>query len=83
VDYLRRRQDEALARPAGLVLRVRRDLAAAGFTYGQRAGTFDFIPHVPGLTRSEVSWWISDHYPLRWRIPAGAVTDLFLGFPTF
>ncbi|SDK94090.1 hypothetical protein SAMN04487916_104168 [Arthrobacter sp. ov407] len=36
-----------------------------GLAYGQRAGTFDFIPHVfPGLTRSEVSWRISDHYPL-------------------
>ncbi|MET3143466.1 UNVERIFIED_ORG: endonuclease/exonuclease/phosphatase family metal-dependent hydrolase [Arthrobacter sp. UYEF2] len=36
-----------------------------GLTYGQRAGSFDFIPHVfPGLTRSDVSWRISDHYPL-------------------
>ncbi|MGM9474236.1 endonuclease/exonuclease/phosphatase family protein [Pseudarthrobacter sp. YS3] len=36
-----------------------------GLTYGQRAGTFDFIPHVyRGLTRSEVSWRISDHFPL-------------------
>jgi len=36
-----------------------------GPAYGQRAGTFDFIPHVfPGLSRSEVSWRISDHYPL-------------------
>ncbi|XAS69918.1 endonuclease/exonuclease/phosphatase family protein (plasmid) [Micrococcaceae bacterium Sec5.7] len=36
-----------------------------GLTYGQRAGSFDFIPHVfRDLTRSEVSWRISDHYPL-------------------
>lgn len=36
-----------------------------GMTYGQRAGSFDFIPHVfRDLTRSEVSWRISDHYPL-------------------
>lgn len=36
-----------------------------GLTYGQRAGSFDFIPHVfRELTRSEVSWRISDHYPL-------------------
>ena len=36
-----------------------------GLTFGQRAGTFDFIPHVyRGLTCSEVSWRISDHYPL-------------------
>ena len=36
-----------------------------GLTFGQRAGTFGFIPHVyRGLTCSEVSWRISDHYPL-------------------
>lgn len=36
-----------------------------GLTYGQRAGSFDFVPHVfPGLSRNEVSWRISDHYPL-------------------
>jgi hypothetical protein len=36
-----------------------------GLTYGQRAGSFDFIPHVlRGLTLNEVSWRISDHYPL-------------------
>jgi hypothetical protein len=36
-----------------------------GLAYGERAGTFDFIPHVfRGLSRSEVSWRISDHYPL-------------------
>lgn len=35
-----------------------------GLAYGQRAGSFDFIPHVlSDLTRSEVSWRISDHYP--------------------
>lgn len=33
--------------------------------YTQRAGSFDFIPHVfPGLTRTSISWRISDHYPL-------------------
>ena len=33
--------------------------------YTHRAGSFDFIPHVfPGLTRTSVSWRISDHYPL-------------------
>jgi hypothetical protein len=36
-----------------------------GVAYNQRAGTFDFIPHVmTGLTKNEVSWRISDHYPL-------------------
>lgn len=36
-----------------------------GLRYGQRAGTFDFIPHIfRDLTRSEVSWRIFDHYPL-------------------
>lgn len=33
--------------------------------YAKRAGSFDFIPHLSGgLTRTEVSWRISDHYPL-------------------
>ena len=33
--------------------------------YGQRAGTFDFLPYTfAGLTRNEVSWRMSDHYPL-------------------
>ncbi|MGY2033395.1 hypothetical protein [Nocardia gipuzkoensis] len=36
-------------------------------TYTGRAGSFDFLPHCyPELTRNEVSWRISDHYPL-WR----------------
>lgn len=36
-----------------------------GMTYTRRAGGFDFLPHVfPGLTRTEVSWRVSDHYPL-------------------
>lgn len=36
-----------------------------GLAYGQRAGTFNFIPHVfRELSRTEVSWRISDHYPL-------------------
>ena len=30
-----------------------------------RAGTFDFLPHAfAGLERRDVSWRISDHYPL-------------------
>ncbi|GAA1115566.1 hypothetical protein GCM10009582_11150 [Arthrobacter flavus] len=34
-------------------------------TYTGRAGHFDFLPHLyPDLTRNEVSWRISDHYPL-------------------
>ncbi|MEC5182458.1 endonuclease/exonuclease/phosphatase family protein [Arthrobacter sp. CG_A4] len=34
-------------------------------TYSQKAGSFDFIPHImTGLTRNEISWRISDHYPL-------------------
>ncbi|MDQ0664282.1 hypothetical protein QFZ35_002780 [Arthrobacter ulcerisalmonis] len=46
------------SKPAGTSL-------LTGLAYGQRAGTFDFIPHVfQGLSRSEVSWRISDHYPL-------------------
>ncbi len=33
--------------------------------YAQRAGSFDFVPHVfRQLNRTEVSWRISDHYPL-------------------
>ncbi|MET3206256.1 UNVERIFIED_ORG: endonuclease/exonuclease/phosphatase family metal-dependent hydrolase [Arthrobacter sp. UYEF13] len=36
-----------------------------GLAYGQRAGSFDFVRHVfTGLSRSEISWRISDHYPL-------------------
>jgi len=36
-----------------------------GLEYTHRAGGFDFLPHVyPGLTRTEVSWRVSDHYPL-------------------
>jgi hypothetical protein len=34
-------------------------------TYTNRAGSFDFLPHVfPGLTARDISWRISDHYPL-------------------
>ena len=34
-------------------------------TYTGHAGSFDFIPHLmTGLTRNEISWRISDHYPL-------------------
>ena len=33
--------------------------------YTGRAGGVDFVPHVlPGLSRQELSWRISDHYPL-------------------
>jgi endonuclease/exonuclease/phosphatase family metal-dependent hydrolase len=33
--------------------------------YTLRAGTFDFVPHVlAGMTKTEVSWRISDHLPL-------------------
>ena len=36
-----------------------------GLAYGQGAGSFDFIPHIfRDKTRTEVSWRISDHYPL-------------------
>jgi len=36
-----------------------------GLTYTRRGGGFDFLPHVlPGLTKTQVSWRISDHYPL-------------------
>lgn len=36
-----------------------------GLTHGQRAGSFDFIPPVfRGLSRNELFWRISDHYPL-------------------
>lgn len=32
--------------------------------YTGRAGSFDFVDHFPGLTKAELSWRISDHYPL-------------------
>jgi hypothetical protein len=36
-----------------------------GLTYTNRCGNFDFIPHaLTGLTKAQVSWRISDHYPL-------------------
>lgn len=36
-----------------------------GLTYTHRGGGFDFVPHaLRSLTRNEVSWRISDHYPL-------------------
>ena len=36
-----------------------------GMTYAGRGGSFDFVPHVlHGLTRTQLSWRISDHYPL-------------------
>lgn len=34
-------------------------------TYTNHGGSFDFVPHVlPGLTLTQLSWRISDHYPL-------------------
>jgi hypothetical protein len=36
-----------------------------GLTYDGHAGSFDFVPDVfAGLTKIDVSWRISDHYPL-------------------
>lgn len=38
-----------------------------GITFDQVGGNVDFVPHVltgSGLTRSQMSWRISDHYPL-------------------
>lgn len=33
--------------------------------YTRRGGSFDFVPHVfQGLSRPQLSWRISDHYPL-------------------
>jgi endonuclease/exonuclease/phosphatase family metal-dependent hydrolase len=43
-------------------------------TYTQQAGSFDFIPHImTALTRTEISWRISDHYPLwaEFQLPEG------------
>ncbi|WP_174188570.1 endonuclease/exonuclease/phosphatase family protein [Nocardia barduliensis] len=41
------------------------DSLLTSLTYTGRAGSFDFLPHCyPGLTRNDVSWRISDHYPL-------------------
>ena len=36
-----------------------------GLTYTGRGGSFDFLPHAfTDLTKTQVSWRISDHYPL-------------------
>ena len=36
-----------------------------GLTYNHRGGSFDFVPHVlRSLTKNQLSWRISDHYPL-------------------
>lgn len=36
-----------------------------GLTYTNRCGNFDFLPHAfAGLTKTQVSWRLSDHYPL-------------------
>ncbi|SIF22424.1 Endonuclease/Exonuclease/phosphatase family [Mycobacteroides abscessus subsp. abscessus] len=44
--------------PAGIQL-------LQSLTYTKRAGSFDFVPHCyPNLTKNELSWRISDHYPL-------------------
>jgi hypothetical protein len=43
-------------------------------TYSQKAGSFDVIPNfMTGLTRTEISWRISDHYPLwtEFQLPQG------------
>lgn len=38
---------------------------ALSLKYTGKAGNFDFVPHVfPGLTDVELSWRMSDHYPL-------------------
>lgn len=40
-------------------------LPALSLSYTQRAGNFDFVPHVlSGMSTLEKSWRISDHYPL-------------------
>jgi hypothetical protein len=34
-------------------------------TYTHRGGSFDFVPHAfTDLTPTQLSWRISDHYPL-------------------
>lgn len=36
-----------------------------GLEFTGRAGNFDFVPHVyPGMSKTSLSWRISDHYPL-------------------
>lgn len=36
-----------------------------GLEFTGHAGNVDFVPHVyPGLSKTSVSWRISDHYPL-------------------
>lgn len=36
-----------------------------GLSFKGRAGSFNFVPHVfTGLSKTELSWRISDHYPL-------------------
>ncbi|MFL6062232.1 MAG: endonuclease/exonuclease/phosphatase family protein [Marmoricola sp.] len=36
-----------------------------GLDFSGHAGSFDFVPHVfPGLSKTSVSWRISDHFPL-------------------
>ncbi|MFG1626095.1 endonuclease/exonuclease/phosphatase family protein [Kribbella sp. NPDC049227] len=36
-----------------------------GLTYSHRGGNFDFVPHVlNGISRQQMGWRISDHYPL-------------------
>lgn len=64
-DYLRRQRRQPLLRPDRLVLRARRN-ATAGRHRLQPAGwLLNILPHImTGLTKNEVSWRISDHYPL-------------------
>jgi hypothetical protein len=53
-----------------------------GIAYNQRAGSFDFIPHVlTGLTKNEISWRISDHYPLWAEFRLGEVWTGLRGIP--
>jgi len=36
-----------------------------GLEFTGKGGSIDFLPHVfPGLTKTQVSWRVSDHYPL-------------------
>jgi len=42
-------------------------------TFTGRGGNVDFLPHVfPGLTKTQVSWRVSDHYPLWVEFDMGA-----------
>lgn len=71
-DNLQRRRNRALSRPDRLVLRTRRHVAARGHRVQPACRVLRLPPpHHDRLTRNEVSWRISDHYPLwaEFRIP--------------